>query len=133
MSKILIRLVVALAVAAMTGWLVPSVADESRTFRGTYDWANGGSDTLRAEFEPDGDGAWKVEFSFDFSGDGYTWKGTATGSLEDGSDLTGTASWSRNHRTWVFTAKLVDGVLSGKHAEVRGDKETPSGTFRLTR
>lgn len=133
MAKTRIRLMTALFLIAGAGWFSLPSAEGKQVFSGTYDWSNGSSDELTAEFKPDGNGGWAVSFKFDFSGDSHTWKGTAKGSLEDGSELTGTASWKRNGRKWVFNATLVDGVLNGEHAEVRNGKESPSGTFRLSR
>lgn len=133
MRKTYLWIAAAFLVAALAGWMSLPSADGKQTFSGTYDWSNGGSDELTAEFKPDGEGNWTVKFKFDFSGDGYTWQGTAEASLEDGSSLTGTASWDRNGRTWVFNGSIEEGVLTGTHAEVRNGKQSESGTFELSR
>lgn len=104
----------------------------AEVFSGVYDWRSGGRDDLRLEFEPNGNGSWRVTFRFDFDGRKYTWKGTAEGSLEDGSALTGTAS-SRS-RKWTWDATLEEGVLRGRHREVRSRGRTyETGTFELER
>jgi hypothetical protein len=110
-----------------------SDAADTQTLRGEYRWDNGGSEVLTAEFKPDGEGQWTVKFGFKFSGDNYDWNGTATGSLEEGEEITGTATWSKSGRNWVFTGTMKDGVLNGTHAEMRGGRESPSGSFELSR
>ena len=137
MSKKFLKKTVYLA--ALLALLIPATiataghaADSSRTFRGTYDWFDGGSGPLSAEFEPDGDGEWKVRFRFEFSKNQNTWKGAAQGSLEEGSKITGTASWKG--RNWVFDAMLEDGTLRGTHTEIRKDNSKyETGTFKLAK
>ena len=102
-------------------------------FRGTYDWNNGGSDKLIAEFRPDADGQWKVTFKFRFDKIFNSWQGSATGDLTEGGEVSGTTSWEETGRTWVFRGTIEEGVFSGTHAEVREDKEVASGTFTLRR
>ena len=63
-------------------------AGETTTLSGSYDWKDGGSDDLSAEFEPDGEDRWKVTFRFRWSDRDHTWSGAAEGSLDDGSKLT---------------------------------------------
>ena len=105
---------------------------EKQVFSGSYDWKQGGSDELSAEFKPDGENRWKVTFRFRWNKSNNTWKGKAEGSLEDGSTLTGTAtSGSRN---WIWEASIEDGVMRGSHREIHGsDKRYDTGTFELTR
>lgn len=100
-------------------------------FTGSYDWSDGGSDFLEATFEPDGDGAWDVTFRFKWNGNDYTWKGTARGSLEDGSELTGTGG--ANGRKWDWQATVADGVMNGRHTEKQGDRDYDTGTFEMRR
>ena len=133
MNTTAIRRAAALMLVVTLGWMKPLTAGEQKTFTGTYDWLNGGSDRLVANFKADGDGGWDVQFQFDFSGDDYTWTGKAEGDLEDGGELTGTASWDRNGREWVFTATLVGDVIKGEHAEIRNGEPKSSGTFQLSR
>lgn len=58
--------------------------------------------------------------------------GSAKGDLEDGSEVTGTASWVP--RKWTWTATLEDGVLRGTHTEQKSRGKTyETGTFELRR
>jgi hypothetical protein len=105
---------------------------ETETFSGQYDWSQGGSDRMSAEFEPEGADSWKVTFRFRFSGRSETWKGTANGSLADGSTLSGTAT--SGNRNWIFEADIEDGVMRGSHREIkRSGREYPTGTFKISR
>ena len=99
---------------------------------GSYDWSDGGSDELSATFKPDGAGRWEIEFSFRFSGKKNKWRGSATGSLDEGGQLSGTSSW--RGREWEFEAEMKDGVLRGEHAEIRpGGDRYGTGSFELRR
>ena len=107
-------------------------AGETTTLRGSYDWKDGGSDDLSADFEPDGDDRWMVTFRFRWNDRDHTWSGTAEGSLEDGSKLTGTAT--SGNRNWVFEAGIEDGVMRGTHTEIqKSGKEYNTGSFELKR
>lgn len=120
--------VVALAIAGIAATADPP----SQVFTGHYDWRDGGRDELTAAFEPDGDEQWKVEFRFEFDGRRNTWKGSAEGSLEDGSEMTGTAAW--RSRKWTWSASLEDGVMRGTHTELKSRGKTyETGTFELSR
>jgi len=102
-----------------------------RTFSGEYDWSDGGTGALSAEFTPSGDQQWKVEFRFGFNGRDSTWRGTAEGALEDGSRLTGTARWKK--RNWVFEATIENGTMNGTHTEIRRDGgRYETGTFAIS-
>lgn len=128
------RIALACTVLILSSPAVPAADPASAVFTGEYDWSQGGSDELSAEFEPDGDnGRWKVAFRFLFNGRKDTWKGEAEGSLEEGGTIEGTVESDMRGRTWVFRATLEGGVLSGTHAEIRGGGESPSGSFTLKR
>jgi hypothetical protein len=71
-----------------------------------------------------------VEFEFEFSGNRHTWKGTATGSLDDGGELSGTVEGSGG-RTWEFEAKVTNDGLAGTHTETTGGRRAATGTFVL--
>ncbi len=121
----------ALALVVFSAGIGPAFADqERRSFEGTYDWSSGGTDTLRAEFVPDGENSWKVTFRFRFDNRNNTWRGTAEGRLEEGVEITGTASW--RSRNWTWRAAIEDGVMVGEHTEIRSRGRTRStGTFEL--
>lgn len=124
-----------LAITLLLIVLGSSAAQDGKTaekFSGKYDWSAGGTDKLSADFEPDGKGSWKVTFHFRFNGRNETWKGTAKGSLDDGSTLDGTATFRK--RNWIFEAGIENGVMRGSHREIkRSGREYPTGTFELSR
>ena len=64
--------------------LSPQHSQVSQTFTGTYDWSDGDVGKLVAEFKPDGEGAWTVQFDFNWNGQDRTWTGTAQGTLGAG-------------------------------------------------
>jgi len=124
------KLMIAVALSCILA-VAPVAAQDPQTFSGSYDWSSGGSDELIAEFTPDGDSQWKVNFSFRWSDKDHSWKGTASGSLEEGTTVRGTATY--NSRNWTFEATITDGVMSGVHTEVRGDDTFDTGTFTIKR
>ena len=73
-----------------------------------------------------------MKFDFNWNGRSRTWTGTAKGSLADGTEVTGTAS--NGNRDWVFEASIKDGVMRGRHREIRqGRKPYETGTFAIER
>ena len=120
-----------IAVLALAAGVAPADAGP-QTFTGIYDWSDGDIGSLKAEFTPDGEAAWKVKFDFNWQGQDHTWTGTAKGSLADGTEVTGTAT--DGNRNWVFEGSVKDGVMSGSHREMReGRKPYESGTFEIKR
>lgn len=115
------------ATAAMSAKKAPA-----QRFNGSYDWSDGGSGELSAIFKPNGEGSWKVEFSFRFSGKKNNWKGRASGSLDEGGKLSGSSGWSG--RNWEFEAEIENGVMRGTHTEIKpnGDRYS-TGSFELRR
>ena len=126
-------ILLALALTALVPLPTPAGDQaETTTFSGSYDWKDGGSDELSVEFVPDGEETWKVKFRFRWNGDRKTWKGTAQGTLADGSELSGTAT--SGNRNWTFVASISDGVMLGSHEEIRsGGGGYKTGTFELKR
>ena len=124
----------ALMVAVLVLAAGAAVADTEKpqTFSGSYDWTDGSVDDLKAVFQPDGEDAWTVTFDFTWNGKPHTWTGTAQGSLEDGTEVTGTAT--DGNRNWVFEGSIKDGVMSGVHREIREGRDPyESGTFEIKR
>ncbi len=105
----------------------------AQTFSGSYDWSDGGSDELSAEFRPDGEDRWKVTFRFKWNGKDHSWKGEATGSLSEDGTVSGTVDSGMGRRVWSFEAQLSGETLTGKHTEVTGGKKYETGTFSLAR
>ena len=101
----------------------------SRTLEGEYS-SGFGNGTVRATFTPDGGRSWKVRFDFVFNGQPYTYRGTAEGSLEDGT-VAGRVQNERRHRTFTFRGEFEDGVLRGTHAEIVRGRERPTGKLVL--
>ncbi|ANM31641.1 hypothetical protein ABI59_21885 [Acidobacteria bacterium Mor1] len=104
----------------------------SHTFSGSYDWSDGGSDELSAEFKSDGDDRWKVKFKFKWNGKNHTWKGSAKGSLTEDGKVIGKVDSGMGNRIWSFEADLAGNTLSGKHTEITGGKTYETGTFRIS-
>lgn len=125
-------LVKRLTVVVLFALLVSGIGwtEDEQVFDGSYSWNNGGDDELQATFSSTGEGTWEVEFRFRFSGKWRTWGGTAQGKLDEG-PLDGRVE--ANGRTWVFRGTTEDGVYRGKHWEIRGDRESPSGTLTFRR
>ena len=104
------------------------------TLKGTYIWNNNPSNPgdLHAEFTPTEAGKWDVAFHFQFNGRPNTYKGTAEGSLENGS-LRGRVQNENKSRTFSFEGKIDHGRFSGAHSEHERDGETKTGTLELSR
>ena len=125
-------LLMALILVFAAGAVVTAKDAAPQTFKGDYDWTDGDIGPLSATFTPDGENAWKVSFDFVWNGDELTWKGTAEGSLADGTEVTGTAT--DGNRNWVFEGSIKDGVMSGVHREIREGRDPyESGTFEIKR
>ena len=106
-------------------------ADAGRTLKGSFVWgdANKGGD-LEVVFEPDGEAAWGVAFHFEFRGQAHVYRGTARGSLAEGT-LEGTVQNEDKKRTFKFQGTFQDGVYQGTHAEIEDGSESPTGTLTL--
>ena len=85
---------------------------------------------IEARFTPKDEGSWSVVFDFDFQESDYTFRGSATGSLVDGT-LMGTVKDESGERTFVFTGTVTAGRFEGTHAEIEYGSETPTGTMTL--
>jgi hypothetical protein len=119
--------VVVLFMAAGIG----AYADDSTTLTGEFVWEGGNTaGDLKAEFTPNGDGQWNVEFHFEFRGRPHTYSGSASGSLVEGR-LEGRVLNESKKRTFTFEGTFQDGVFSGSHAEMHGDEESSTGTLTL--
>ena len=103
-----------------------------QTFSGEYQWSQGGDGALEAEFRPNGENQWKIKFRFKFNKKNYTWKGTASGSLEDGTEVQGTAKGGGG-RIWEFEGAIQDGLLIASHAERWDGELQQPGTFKISR
>ena len=121
--------VVLVCVATMT----ITGAGESRTLRGEYQWdQRDETGELEAVFTPTGEGAWDVEFHFEFRGKSHVYAGSAEGSLDEG-DLSGKVFNEEKKRTFLFTGSFKDGTFRGTHAEIHGDDKQETGTLSLKR
>ena len=126
--SVLVLAVLTLGAIATASESVPA----GQIFSGTYDWKDGGSEKLVAEFVPSGENTWDVTFRFRWNGDDNKWTGTAEGILSDGEIVSGTATTGR--RNWVFEATIGDGVMRGQHTEKRKDGSSyETGTFEIRR
>ena len=74
---------------------------------------------------------WEVVFHFEFNGARHRYRGTAEGSLRDGS-LHGRVRNDNRQRTFTFSGDMVQGAFQGSHAEVRnGIERSTGGTLTL--
>jgi hypothetical protein len=120
-------LVLAAAICAAT----PLLADLPRTLEGSYHWEPGRHrGELEATFTPSGENHWDVAFQFTFSGRSHTYRGTATGSLDNGS-LAGEVRTEDGRRRFAFRGTVDEGTFSGTHSERYGEDEEHTGTLTL--
>ena len=90
---------------------------------------------LDAVFTRTGDGAWGVEFRFVWEGELLVFRGTAEGSLTDGS-LSGTVVTEEPQRpqTFLFAGRFERGRFTGTHKASQASGGThPTGTLTLGR
>lgn len=107
-------------------------ADEKTTLVGEYSWDQGSaSGDLKAIFENTGENSWDVAFYFDFRSKPHVYKGTATGSLTEGT-LEGTVKNETGRRTFTFDGNFEEGIFRGDHAETTRS-EVRTGTLSLQR
>jgi hypothetical protein len=86
---------------------------------------------LKAVFTPAGDHTWDIVFHYDWEDEMRAWKGSATGSLENG-PLRGVGVEDRDgKRTFAFRGNVKDGVFTGEHGSERGGGWHRSGTLTL--
>ena len=109
---------------------LPTTAADSRVLEGSYQWSNGDDGPLEATFVATGPETYEVVFRFRFQGKKNTWKGTATGSLEDGA-IKGRVKAGRMKRYWVFECAFDGSSCQGNHAEDKNGELVPSGTLSL--
>ncbi|MEM7481053.1 MAG: hypothetical protein AAF481_07740 [Acidobacteriota bacterium] len=129
MKKIL--LLGAVAALVLTASLV--AAPDQQVLKGEYFWTYDNTrGDLKATLTPTGENTWDIAFDFRFSGEPHTYKGTATGSLDNGS-LAGTVKNENGRRTFTFEGSFDDGRFEGTHAELRKGKERSMGTLWLAR
>ena len=132
--------VAAIAVTVLT--LLLSVQDgavhsgDEVTLTGEFLWKHmnhtGDLDTV---FTRTGDGAWGVEFRFDWEGEMHVYRGTAEGSLTDG-ELRGNVVRDNHERpqTFFFAGRFERGRFTGTHTALQASGGThPTGTLTLGR
>ena len=131
------QLTVCLCALVVLGLMVggPSFAEsEDITMEGGYVWQrrDGGiPGDLKAVFTPSGEGSWDVVFYFEWEGEDREWKGTASGSLTDGS-LEGEAVEERDRkRTFKFSGEVTEGHFVGDHGAMRDGELQKRGTLEL--
>jgi hypothetical protein len=121
--------------AAVTLVLVGSLGSvaaeeaETTTLNGAYIWAQGNADgELEVIFSPTGEAEWDVSFNFTFRNKPHTYTGSAAGKIGEGA-FSGTVVNESKRRTFTFEGSFEDGVFMGTHAEVHGEKSSPTGTL----
>ena len=83
-------------------------------------------------FTPTGKDMWDVTFNFMWEGNPRTWKGTAQGSLTDGS-LKGEVLTDEpeNPNTFRFDGAFENGTFQGKHGVVKKGELKDRGTLTM--
>ncbi len=105
-------------------------AAEAVTYGGTFNWnrEKGKTHPLKGVFTPVGENKWNVIWSFKWKKKPVTYKGVVEGNLVNG-NITGKSSTKDGKRNWTFTGTAKDGVMTCNHKELKGRKETPTGTI----
>jgi putative sterol carrier protein len=86
---------------------------------------------LKATLTPaDKKNEYSVVYDFTWEGSKQTWKGIMRGNLQNG-NVAGTGATPDGKRTFVFQARAVNGVLTGKHYETTGGKNKLTGDIGL--
>lgn len=122
----------AVSLFVVTASAARSESEPSHTLTGQYVWTyqNTPGD-LEAVFTRTGEGRYDVVFHFTFDGQPRAYRGTAEGSLSEGT-LSGTVKNENRRRTFVFDGAVSEGTFRGTHAEIRRGKERRTGTLTLT-
>ena len=127
-------LAVAMALVFLCGGTLALADDHEVTWKGTYVWERSDKDIpgdIEAVFTPAGDKTWDVVFHFEWEGEMRAWKGTATGSLDNG-ELKGEAKEDRDReRTFAFEGTVKDGKFQGIHGGMRDGKLSETGKITL--
>ena len=113
------------------------LAGDEVTLQGQFVWNSIDGETtgdLKAVFTPTGKDEWNVAFHFDFQDQANVYKGTAQGSLSDGS-LEGEVDdgdEGENKRTYRFRGTFANRAFAGTHARVSTEGEPRDlGTLTL--
>ncbi len=124
----------ALLLIAALGLTLPAGASSERVLIGTYSTETE-TGPIRATFTPSGEGedgspTWKVVFLVAFDSQEYTYRGSASGSLDEG-ELSGWVDDETGSTSYSFRGEHRDGKFEASHAELRGFEEVPTGTMEL--
>ena len=124
-------------VTALCALLVPGLKaatmETNLTLRGTFTWANEGSQKheLQAKLTPTGTNEWRAVWDFKWKQRPMTFTGIVKGNLHNGS-VTGTGEMAEAKRRFAFEGTAKDGALKFEHYEVtRGKGRTGTGEVRL--
>lgn len=119
--------------------VLPGVAlaadGDSQTLTGEFVWERSDKNIegpLEAIFESTGKDTWNVVFNFTFEDEPHIYKGTAEGSLENGTLKGKVMTDDDEPRPFTFEGTFKDGQFSGTHAGERDGKPSPTGTMSLS-
>lgn len=133
MPKFWIALWITVAVTFLVSPLFAG-AEEERVLDGTYmSGYQNHAERLTAVFKriEDGGDAWLVSFDFNYGKKFYSYSGTARGSFIEG-EIGGLVKDPTGGRSFTFFLERgKKGKFKGKHAEVLGGSEEPTGTMML--
>jgi hypothetical protein len=128
--KLCARLALSLVVALLVTAVPPTWAAGGKTvLEGKYVWSQENyTEQVKATFTPSGEDTFDVRFDFRFDGRQQIYDGIAQGRLDG--RLSGTVE--NGNKTYRFAGSFDgDGVFHGTHAELRRDREHPTGTLTL--
>lgn len=125
------RLIVGLVLSLFTTGLFAEDGSGLK-YSGEFMWTKkeGQNYPITATLTPDGAGKWKAVYNFTWSKKPMVYSGTLTGDLKNGpvSGVADNGEADKKKRTWIFTGKSENGVITISHTETTGGKNVATGT-----
>lgn len=125
-------------VAVLLVFLVPgfsSAADEPKVQKMTGEFKWNRMDEpgeLKAFFKPTGENTWDVAFYFEFRDEPHIYRGTAEGSLKQGTLKGNVMTDGDEPSPFTFEGTVKDGKFEGTHASMREEEPQETGTLSLS-
>ncbi|HUW56620.1 MAG TPA: hypothetical protein VMZ92_08285 [Planctomycetota bacterium] len=124
-------LAVCVLCAAGISYLAVAADTEEINLHGGAIWnGNKKRADVKAVLTPTGEREYSAVYTFTWEGNTHTWKGNIKGNLKSG-NVAGTGATPDGRRTFVFQARAVKGVLTGKHYETTGGSTKLTGDIGL--
>jgi hypothetical protein len=124
--------VLAACVLSATGpvyYALAAAGAKEITLTGGAIWSGKRAD-LKAVLTPTGGKEYSVVYTFTWDGREQVWNGTMKGDVKNGV-VTGAGAPPDGKRTFIFQARAVNGVLTGKHYETTSGKPKLTGDIGL--